>query len=167
MRNFHSGEKKWFKRSPAIIVYLIYLLLIERAKKANHALINLTCSQCELPFLSTRSNLGRSDIYCPFGCRQEHKKAKARERAKKYYQKPDKREQKKKINRARSEVNKIPEKKPPIIFHNIIFVMYLKIILSSILNLKIQPTEIIQLLKIVRSRGLSFYKNLIHYTDYG
>lgn len=167
MRNFNSGEKKWFMKAPAILVYLIYLLLIEHAKKANHVLITLTCPQCELPFLSTRSNLGRSDICCPFGCRQKHKRAKARERAKKYSLKPDKREQKKKINRARSAVHKISEKKPPAIFNNIIFVMYLKMILSSILKIKVQPIEITQLLKKVRSRGLSFSQNLIHYTDYG
>lgn len=146
---------------------MIYLLLIERAKKSNHVLITLTCPQCELPFLTTRSNLGRSDIYCPFGCRQEYKKAKAQERSKRYSQKPDKKEQKKKINRARSEVNNITESNPSVIFPNIIFIMYLKIILSSILKIKIQPIEITQILKKVRSRGLSFYQNLIHYTDYG
>jgi hypothetical protein len=141
--------------------------LIERAKSANHALITLTCSQCELPFLTTRSNLGRSDICCPFGCRQEHKRAKARERSKKYYQKPNGKEQKKKTNRARSEINKISEKKPPVLFHNIILVMYLKIVLSSILKIKIQPIEITQTLDKVRSRGLSFHQNLIHYTGHG
>ncbi len=167
MRNFHSGEKKWFKKSPAIVIYLIYLLLIEHAKKANHALITLTCPQCELPFLSTRSNIGRSDIYCPFGCRLEHQRAMARERSKKYSEKPDKKGLKKKTNRARSEVNKILEKKPPEISSNIFFILYLKMILSSILKIKVQDTEITQLLKKVRSRGLSFYQNLIHYTDYG
>ena len=146
---------------------MIYLLLIERAKKANHALITLTCLQCELPFLSTRSNLGRNDIYCPFGCRLEHKRTKARERSKRYYQKSDKKEKKKKINRTRSEVNKIPHEKPQTLLKNIPLVMYLKMILSSILKMKVQPTEIIQLLNNVRSRGLLFYKKLIHYTDYG
>ncbi len=141
--------------------------MIERAKKANHALITLTCPQCELPFLSTRSNLGRRDIYCPFGCRLEHKRAMARERSKKYSQKPDKKEQKKKINRARSEVNNVLDQKAPPVSNNIFFIMYLKLLLSSMLKLQIQPTEIIQLLKKVRSRGLSFYQNLVHYTDYG
>ncbi len=167
MRNFHSGEKRWFKKYPAIIIYLIYLILIEHAKKTNHALITLICPQCELPFLSTRSNLGRSDIYCPFGCRLEHKRAKARERSKRYYQKPDNKNKKNKINRGRSEVGKIPHTKPLPLLKNIPFAMYLKMILSSILNIKVQPTEITQILKKVRSRGLSFYQNLIHYTDYG
>jgi hypothetical protein len=141
--------------------------LIKHAKKANHALLTLTCSQCELPFLSTRSNLGRSDICCPFGCRLEHKRAKARGRSKKYYQKPDKKEQKKKINRTRSEINKISNNKSPIQSSNIFLIIYIKIILSSILKIKVQPTEITKLLKNVRSRGLSFYQKLIHYTDYG
>lgn len=141
--------------------------MIEHAKKTNHALITLICPQCELPFLSTRSNLGRSDIYCPFGCRLEHKRAKARERSKRYYQKPDNKNKKNKINRGRSEVGKIPHTKPLPLLKNIPFAMYLKMILSSILNIKVQPTEITQILKKVRSRGLSFYQNLIHYTDYG
>ena len=47
------------------------------------------------------------------------------------------------------------------------FIVYLKLILQSILLTEFQTREIVRLLDKVSSRGLSFYQNLIHHSDYG
>lgn len=167
MRKFYSEEKYWYKSYPAIILYLIYLICIEIADKNDHAIFILICSQCGIPFLAKNCNRGRSDILCTFGCRQRNKKSKARKRSQKYRQKDDKKQIKKKLNRKRSlkgdELKKDSSNKKTIDP----FIIYIKLVLQSILKIKIQIQEIIQIQKKVRSRGLDFYQRFIHYVEDG
>lgn len=165
LRKFYSGEKNWFTSYPAVIIYLFYLTYIFLADRNDHTIFILRCPQCGIPFFTKNSNFGRKDILCTFGCRQNHKKAKSRERSKKYCQNPANKDKKKKLNRSRSLIDKCPKevsskKVDP-------FVFYLKLVLQSILLTNFQTREIVELHDFVRSRGLSFYQRLVHYSDYG
>ena len=115
--------------------------------------------------MTKNSNHGRTDILCPFGCRQNNCKTKSNKRSKRYYQKQKNREKKRQLNRARSLIN-YPKRKPS---HQRVdyFTLYLKFILQSILLTKLQTQEIIDLQDKVRSRGLSFYQKLVHDSGYG
>ena len=152
----------------------MYLTHLRLADKNDHTIFKLECPQCGIPFMTKNSNLGRTDILCPFGCRQENKKAKARERSKRYYQKPDKREIKKKLNRARSltslttSTNDESEKKSSEKTPTIPILEYAILLLQAILKkTELQPQEIAQIQKNLRSRCLSFYQKLVHITGHG
>lgn len=147
-------------------MYVVYLAYLKLADKIDHTFLILRCPQCGIPFLTKTCNRGRTDILCTFGCKQNHQKAQARKRSKKYAQKKMAKAKKKKANQQRSLVGHTPQikslskKVDP-------FILYLKFILQSILLTKIQTHEIIEILNKVSSRGLSFYQKLIHHSDYG
>lgn len=165
LRKFYADKKRWFEKYPVIVIYLIYLVVIKFALRANHRLNTIICPHCELLFISSRSNDGRKDIFCPLGCRQANKKTKACERSKKYYSNPVNRRKKQLLNRARSLVNYVAKDLPPPKVDP--FVIYLKIILQSVLLVKFKTPEIVVIINKVRSRGLLFFQKLVHYSDYG
>ena len=172
LEKFYSGEKYWYKSNPAIIIiYLLYLVYLRLADKNDHTVFILECPQCGISFITKNSNLDRSDVLCPFGCRQENKKSKARERSKRYYQKPDKKKIKQKLNKARSltpSPNNKPEQKTSVKSPITPILVYAKLLLQAILKkADLQPQEIAQIQKILRSRGLSFYQKLVHSFNYG
>lgn len=43
------------------------------------------CQQCRIFFLSHPCNAGRSDLRCPFGCREAHRKQRSTQRSVAYY----------------------------------------------------------------------------------
>ena len=43
------------------------------------------CRHCRIFFLTDPRNAGRSDLRCPFGCRQTHRKRRSSERSVAYY----------------------------------------------------------------------------------
>lgn len=147
-------------------MYFIYLIYIQLADRNDQTIFALECPQCGISFLSRTSNYGRSDIFCPFGCRQENKKRRARERSKKHYQKPSKKKIKKELNRGRSLKKDNPDQLPFKSKSVDPFLLYIRIYLHSILKIKIQIQEIIEFQKNLRSRGLSFYRSLIHITGH-
>jgi hypothetical protein len=59
------------------------------------------CCCCGIKFLTAVSNRGRKDIYCPFGCREKHKKASSHQRSKAYYKTEPGKEKKRRLNRNR------------------------------------------------------------------
>jgi hypothetical protein len=137
------------------------------ADKNDHTSFVLGCPQCGVLFMTKNSNYGRDDILCPFGCRENHKKAKACQRSEKYRQGKESKDKKRKLNRKRCTINNdvitevtLPAKVDP-------FTSYLKLILCSIIKTGIQFDEIIELQEKVRSRGLSFCQKLVHYFAYG
>ncbi len=163
MKKGYYNERNWHKSYPTIIIYLIYIIYLRLADKNDHTILIIRCSQCGIYFITKKSNSGRYDILCPFGCRQNNKKTKSRKRSKKYYKKN--KEKKKKLNRARSEINNTTTEKPHTLKVDP-FSLYIKLFLNSILKIKTQPDEITQLQEKVRSRGLSFYQKLVHHSDY-
>jgi hypothetical protein len=114
--------------------------------------------------MTKNSNHGRDDILCPFGCRQNNKKVKARKRSKDRNLRN--KEKKRKLNKARSENATTSTKLPPT-FKVDPFTLYLQLTLASILKTKIQIDEIIDFQDKVRSRGLSFYLKLVHHAGDG
>jgi hypothetical protein len=43
------------------------------------------CQHCRIFFLTHPRNAGRSDLRCPFGCREAHRKQRSTERSVAYY----------------------------------------------------------------------------------
>ena len=56
------------------------------------------CAHCGLAFLTDPRNAGRTDLRCPFGCRQHHHRQRASQRSTAYYRTPSGRRKKKRLN---------------------------------------------------------------------
>lgn len=142
------------------------MAILQLAEKSDHNSFILSCPQCEIPFLTKNCNLGRTDILCSFGCKQNHQKAQSRKRSKQYSQKKSSKEKKKKNNKKRSLFGNSPSEKKTTEKPDH-FIVYIKLILQILLKTKFHYQEIIELLKKVSSRGLSIYQKMVHYIDYG
>jgi hypothetical protein len=72
------------------------------------------CQNCKIDFLTSKSNSGRTDLSCIFGCRAKNKIQKGNRRSRAHYATEFGREQKKKLNRKRSEKPTSMEQPPPL-----------------------------------------------------
>ena len=61
-----------------------------------------TCAECQVQFLTSKSNLKRTDLRCPFGCRRRHTREAAAIRSHKRNQKKSAKTKKQQLNRKRS-----------------------------------------------------------------
>jgi len=68
------------------------------------------CCHCGIYFLTHSRNAGRSDLRCPFGCREAHQKKESTRRSVEYYQTPEGKFKKKLINDRRGQGKRTDEK---------------------------------------------------------
>jgi hypothetical protein len=61
------------------------------------------CRHCRILFFTHPRNAGRSDLGCPFGCRQAHRRENAIKRSTEYYRTKEGKEKKKNLNAGRSQ----------------------------------------------------------------
>jgi len=59
------------------------------------------CRHCRIFFLTARCNRGRTDLFCPFGCREAHRKQQSHQRSQAYYRTEEGRKKKRDLNRKR------------------------------------------------------------------
>lgn len=62
-----------------------------------------TCAVCGIPFFCDPRNVGRTDLRCPIGCREAHRKAQSTKRSVAYYRTDKGRDKKKTLNGRRYE----------------------------------------------------------------
>mgnify|MGYP005814752585 CR=1 FL=1 len=63
-----------------------YVLLRSVLRSRSHLRLCLRrCRHCRIFFLTHPRNAGRSDLRCPFGCREAHRKRRSTERSVAYY----------------------------------------------------------------------------------
>jgi len=73
------------------------------------------CTHCRIFFICHPCNAGRTDLGCPFGCSEKHRKDGSTKRSTAYYQTPEGKEKKKQLNaRARNKANQttVQQKEP-------------------------------------------------------
>lgn len=70
------------------------------------------CRHCGILFFTHPRNARRKDLGCPFGCREAHRRHNAKRRSVEYYQSPEGKEKKKRLNAARSRQNRLSEPSP-------------------------------------------------------
>ena len=63
------------------------------------------CRHCRIFFLTDPRNTGRTDLRCPFGCKQAHRKKESKERSTAYYQTESGKMKKKHQNNKRSKTS--------------------------------------------------------------
>ena len=72
------------------------------------------CRHCRIFFLTHPRNAGRSDLRCPFGCREAHRKRRSTERSVAYYATAEGKAKKKMQNGKRAQGAVRAEANPPV-----------------------------------------------------
>jgi hypothetical protein len=72
------------------------------------------CRHCRIFFLTHPRNVGRSDLRCPFGCREVHRKQRSTERSVAYYATAEGKTKKKTQNGKRSQGGVRRDANPPV-----------------------------------------------------
>ena len=67
------------------------------------------CRHCHILFFTHPRNASRSDLGCPFGCREAHRRKNSIERSTEYYRSKEGKEKKKYLNSNRSGQSRLPE----------------------------------------------------------
>lgn len=110
-KNYSSG--KWYLNDQLREIYENYQRYQEASISPGHIWTN--CVQCQISFITTNSNRSRSDIRCPFGCRQTHLRAESNRRSTAYNKTEEGKAKKKLLNRRKNISPELdPTKQPPI-----------------------------------------------------
>ena len=72
------------------------------------------CRHCRIFFLTDPRNAGRSDLRCPFGCREAHRKRRSTERSVAYYATAEGKAKKKMQNGKRAQGGVRADANPPV-----------------------------------------------------
>ena len=67
------------------------------------------CRHCHILFFTHPRNAGRSDLGCPFGCREAHRRKSSIERSTEYYQSKEGKIKKRFLNANRSQKSRLAE----------------------------------------------------------
>ena len=81
-------EGKWHEVGETYQIAIAYRHLLGEIVRDNPHLepCVVHCCQCSIPFLTHPCNEERTDMRCPFGCRDHHRRMTANERSREYYQ---------------------------------------------------------------------------------
>jgi len=103
------------------------------------------CRQCRIFFLTDPRNAGRSDLRCPFGCREVHRKRRSTERSVAYYSTAEGKAKKKIQNgrRARGDANPLVPEAPAFPAD---IVSYVAMVASLIEGRRVSQAESFQML---------------------
>ena len=88
----------WYRQGPAAALVLEYYLVLRSVVRAKPELrvCRTRCRHCRIFFLTHSRNVRqRSQVRCPFGCREAHRKRASVRRSVAYYRDPDVGKQKK------------------------------------------------------------------------
>ena len=97
---------------PLVLEYYGLLRSLLQAKPQPRPCL-VRCRHCRIFFLTHPGNKGRTDLGCPFGCREAHRQRSSHQRSQAYYRTERGRERKRQLNRRRSLLSARAEKVQP------------------------------------------------------
>ena len=138
-----------------VLEYYVVLRSVLRAKACLRRCLT-RCRHCRIFFLTHPSNTGRSDLGCPFGCKDEHRKRRSSERSVEYYRTSEGKFKKKMQNGKRGKVEteatfgQEGETRGELVLHgrrlNADTVCYLRMVISLIEGRRLSLDEILEML---------------------
>ena len=104
IQSFFRFKPDWYRIEEARGLILPYYRLLRSVLKDKpHLRKCLTrCRHCQIYFFTHPRNAGRSDLGCPFGCRQAHRRKSAIKRSTAYYKTPEGKIKKRQLNARRN-----------------------------------------------------------------
>lgn len=149
-QHFHF-RPDWYRRGEAgalVKQYYVVLRSVLRSRPDVRCYLR-RCRQCRIFFLTHPRNAGRSDLRCPFGCREAHRKQRSTERSVAYYATTEGKAKKKMQNGKRAQGGVRAAANPPVPgaleFHAGI-VGYIAMVASLIEGRRVKEEEILQML---------------------
>lgn len=109
-------RQDWYRQGEACAwVKQYYVVLRSVLRSQSHLRRCLCrCRHCRIFFLTHHRNAGRSDLRCPFGCREAHRKRRSTERSVAYYATAEGKTKKKIQNGKRAQGGVQTDEKPPV-----------------------------------------------------
>lgn len=137
---------EWYRREDirefALGYYSVFREVLRDDPESRSAVVR--CRECGIFFFTYPGNRTKSDLMCPFGCSDHHRKQASNKRAAAYYQTPEGKIKKKALN-ARRRGERAPPKdrsyRPPRI------ISYLRFILFFIDNIEVAEDDAVQFFK--------------------
>lgn len=113
--HFHF-RPNWYREGEACgLVKQYYVVLRSVLRSRPHLRRDLCrCRHCRIFFLTHPRNAGRSDLGCPFGCREAHRKQRSTERSVAYYATAEGKTKKKMQNSMRPQSGVRVDANPPV-----------------------------------------------------
>lgn len=104
LREFYIADPNWHEVPGAVAVKAAYRFEIHQIFGNHQGQVVISiCRDCRIEFLTSRSNEGRDDMRCMFGCRESQRKRESNRRSVEYYRSDAGRKKKKAINQRRSK----------------------------------------------------------------
>lgn len=149
-QNYSIGD--WYHKGQVKELYELYQRHLELAfPLIGH--IRTQCAQCQVDIITTNSNRGRSDIRCPFGCRQDHQRKESNRRSIGYYKTPEGQAKKKILNDGRKNGQNISaEEKSPFRKSVSPYFLYIQILLFSVFRKTVSFPEIKELVSLAKEK---------------
>jgi len=117
------------------------------------------CRHCRIFFLTHPRNAGRSDLRCPFGCREAHRKQRSTERSVAYYATAEGKTKKKRQNGKRAQGGARRDANPPV--HEALdfaagMVGYIAMVASLLEGRRVSQAEMLQrLVRAMRQHSMA------------
>ena len=148
--HFHF-RPDWYRQGEACALVKQYYVVLRSVLRSRPDLRRCLrrCRHCRIFFLTDPRNAGRSDLRCPFGCREMHRKQRSTERSVAYYATAEGKAKKKMQNGKRAHGGVPADANPPFPgareFHAGI-VRYIATVASLIECRRVREEEILQML---------------------
>ena len=117
------------------------------------------CRHCRIFFLTHPRNAGRSDLRCPFGCREAHRKQRSTERSVAYYATAEGKTKKKTQNGKRAQGGALRDANPPApeaLDFPADMVGYIAMVASLLEGRRVSQAEMLQrLVRAMRQHGMA------------
>jgi len=158
--HFHFRQD-WYRQGEACaLVKQYYVVLRSVLRSQSHLRRCLSrCRHCRIFFLTHPRNAGRSDLRCPFGCREAHRKQRSTERAVAYYATVEGKAKKKIQNGKRAQRGEQADASPPVteaVEFRANMVGYVAMVASLIEGRPVSEAEILQrLVRAMRQHSMA------------
>ena len=158
--HFHF-RPDWYRQGEACaLVKQYYVVLRSVLRSQSHLRRYLRrCRHCRIFFLSHPRNAGRSDLRCPFGCREAHRKQRSTKRSVAYYATAEGKGKKKIQNGKRAQGAVRAEANPPVTGAQELhsgMVSYVAMVASLIESRRVSEAEILQrLVRAMRQHSMA------------
>lgn len=133
-----------------VLAYYVLLRSILRSQAELRQCLT-RCRHCRIFFLTDPRNAGRSDLGCPFGCQQAHRKHQSNRRSTAYYQDEIGKEKKRRQNGKRRKgaaappPSEAPPSSPPLPWP-LPILKYVRMVVSLIEGRQVSMAEVLEML---------------------
>ena len=148
--HFHF-RPDWYRQGEACALVKQYYVVLRSVLRSRPDLRRCLrrCRHCRIFFLTDPRNAGRSDLRCPFGCREMHRKQRSTERSVAYYATAEGKAKKKMQNGKRAQGGVRADANPPLTQapeFPAAMVGYVAMVVSLIEGRRVSEAEVCQML---------------------